>query len=57
MAVERDNECRGQQPEEERSDAALLARLAAIREEGKQYRADPRDSTEILRELRNTVAR
>ncbi len=57
MTVERDTEHTPQQPEEEQSDAALLARLAAIREEGKQYRTDRRDSTEILRELRNTVAR
>ena len=56
MTSERRVKDRGDGQQDDGPASPLLARLAAIREAGTRLQLDRRDSTELLRELRDTLA-
>jgi hypothetical protein len=52
MTARQEAEHGAHREEQDKAGAALLVRLAAIREASTRLRRDPRDSTELLRRLR-----
>jgi hypothetical protein len=57
MTARRQSERRAAREDEDQARRALLKRLADIRAASVRLRLDPRDSTELLRELRESSGR